>query len=211
MEGAVNGSWRVGSAPWAGHCPHPTNAASNTSAAWRSCAAVTWLEIPVLIFGEAWRSNCWAALGFGTSPSHVDRPAHTGRPAHVTRGARDVDRAEQGHRPPVHHGQFILSCLAYPTTLDKSVTEPVVSDIPTLVYLGQLDTQTPVSWGREVAKGLSDATVVEWANQGHIAATHDDKSCAGDIAAAFLDDPSTPPDLSCAASDAYKVQFVLPE
>jgi hypothetical protein len=107
--------------------------------------------------------------------------------------------------------QFILSCLAYPTTLDKSVTEPVVSDILTLVYLGQLDTQTPVSWGREVAKGLSDATVVEWTNQGHIAATHDDKTCAGDIAAAFLDDPSTAPDLSCAVSDAYKVQFVLPQ
>ena len=91
------------------------------------------------------------------------------------------------------NGQFLAPCLAYPTTLDKSVTEPVVSDIPTLVYLGQLDTETPVSWGREVAKGLSDATVVEWANQGHVAATHDDKTCAGDIAAAFLDDPSTAP------------------
>ncbi len=50
---------------------------------------------------------------------------------------------------------FIASCLSYPTTLDRSVTEPVVSDIPALIYLGQLDNQTPVTWGREVAKTLS--------------------------------------------------------
>lgn len=107
--------------------------------------------------------------------------------------------------------QFLAMCLAYPTPLDRSVTEPVVSDIPTLVYLGHLDNETPITWGRAVAEGLSRSTVVEWRNQGHIAAAHDQHFCAGDIAAAFLDDPTREPNLTCAQSDAYKLKFALPE
>ncbi len=53
--------------------------------------------------------------------------------------------------------------------------------------------------------------MVEWQNQGHIAAAHDPQFCAGDIAAAFLDNPDREPDLTCAQSDAYKLKFVLPE
>jgi hypothetical protein len=112
--------------------------------------------------------------------------------------------------PMVFNEETIATCLSYPTTLDRSVIEPVVSDIPALIYLGQIDTQTPVSWGRSVAKGLSNSLVVEWNNMGHIAATHDQKGCAGDIAAAFLDDPTREPNLTCAQSDAYKLKFVLP-
>jgi hypothetical protein len=61
-----------------------------------------------------------------------------------------------------------------------------------------------------VAEGLSRSTVVEWKNQGHIAVAHDPQFCAGDIAAAFLDNPSRKLDLTCAQSDAYKLKFVLP-
>jgi pimeloyl-ACP methyl ester carboxylesterase len=106
--------------------------------------------------------------------------------------------------------QTLLTCLTYPTALDESVTEPVVSDIPALLYLGPLDNETPVSWGREVAKGLSRSTVVEWDNQGHVAAAKDPEYCPGDIAAAFLGDPASEPDLSCAEADEYTLQFVLP-
>jgi pimeloyl-ACP methyl ester carboxylesterase len=106
--------------------------------------------------------------------------------------------------------QFLASCLSYPTPLDISVTEPVSSDIPTLVYVGHLDNETPITWGRSVAEGLSRSTVVEWKNQGHIAVAHDPQFCAGDIAAAFLDNPSRKLDLTCAQSDAYKLKFVLP-
>jgi hypothetical protein len=105
--------------------------------------------------------------------------------------------------------QTLLTCLSYPTALDRSVTEPVVSDIPALLYLGPLDNETPVGWGREVAKGLSRSTVMEWANQGHVAAAKDPKYCVGDIAAAFLADPASAPDLDCAQSEEYKLQFVL--
>jgi pimeloyl-ACP methyl ester carboxylesterase len=105
----------------------------------------------------------------------------------------------------------LASCVSYPSPLDRSVTDPVVSDIPALLFLGQLDNETPVTWGRSVAEGLSRSTVVEWGNQGHIAAAHDQQLCAGGIAAAFLDDPSRVPDLTCAQSDAYKIKFALPE
>jgi pimeloyl-ACP methyl ester carboxylesterase len=106
--------------------------------------------------------------------------------------------------------QILLTCLSYPTALDRSVTEPVVSDIPTLLYLGPLDNETPVNWGREVAKGLSRSTVVEWKNQGHVAAAKDPKYCVGDIAAGFLADPGKAPDVTCSKADDYKLNFVLP-
>ena len=113
--------------------------------------------------------------------------------------------------PFIYNEQFLASCVAFPSALDRSVTEPVVSDVPALMYLGQLDTQTPITWGREVARTLGDVTVVEWPNQGHIAITHDQAICAGAIAAAFLADPTAELDTSCAASDGYKVKFALPQ
>ena len=103
----------------------------------------------------------------------------------------------------------LASCVAYPTTLDRSVTDPVVSDIPALVYVSALDNETPAAWGREVAKTLSRSTVVEWHNMGHVAAAHDPRFCAGDIAAAFLKDPTTQPDLACAQTDDYQLSFTL--
>jgi pimeloyl-ACP methyl ester carboxylesterase len=111
--------------------------------------------------------------------------------------------------PMAVNKQSLLSCLSYPTALDPSVAEPVVSDIPALVFVGHLDVETPISWGRDVATRLSRSTVVAWENQGHIAAAHDQQLCAGGIAAGFLDDPSRDPDLTCAQSDDYTIDFAL--
>jgi pimeloyl-ACP methyl ester carboxylesterase len=105
----------------------------------------------------------------------------------------------------------LASCVAYPTTLDRSVIEPVKSDIPTLLFLGALDNETPIDWGRSVAKDLGKATVVEWKNLGHIATAHDPKLCPGAIAADFLADPSKALALACMQADDYKIDFVLPE
>jgi pimeloyl-ACP methyl ester carboxylesterase len=103
----------------------------------------------------------------------------------------------------------LASCVAYPTTLDRSVIDPVVSDIPTLLFLEALDNETPTAWGRSVAEGLSKSQVVEWNNMGHIAAAHDSKLCAGGIASDFLSDPSKAPDLACSKADDYKINFAL--
>jgi hypothetical protein len=102
----------------------------------------------------------------------------------------------------------LASCVAYPTTLDRSVVEPVTSEIPTLLFLSALDNETPIDWGRSVAEGLGKATVVEWKNLGHIAAAHDDKLCPGGSASEFLSDPSKAPDLTCAQGPEYSINFV---
>jgi pimeloyl-ACP methyl ester carboxylesterase len=105
--------------------------------------------------------------------------------------------------------QTLASCLAYPTVLDSSVTEPVVSDIPTLLFVGSLDNETPVRWGSLVADGLSRHTLVEWKNMGHVAAAKDSAYCAGDLAAALMADPGSALDVSCTESPAYRLTFIV--
>lgn len=107
---------------------------------------------------------------------------------------------------------LIQQCAAFPSNLDASVTEPVVSDIPTLIYVEAIDTNTPMEWGSVVAEGLSNSYFVQWNNMGHVAFGHDvHDACAGDIAAAFLDNPAREPNVSCAQSERYQLDFVLPE
>ena len=111
--------------------------------------------------------------------------------------------------PMVFNEQILAGCVAYPSPLDRSVTQPVSSDIPTLIYAGALDNETPAAWAVIVAKGLSRSTLVTWKNTGHVAAAHDPKFCAGDVAAAFLTDPSSTPDLACTQAADYQIPFVL--
>jgi len=107
---------------------------------------------------------------------------------------------------------LIRQCAAFPSNLDASVTESVVSDIPALIFVESLDTNTPVEWGPVVAEGLSNSYYVEWPNMGHVAFAHDvHNACAGDIAAAFLDNPDQEPNVSCSQSESYQLDFVLPE
>ena len=49
--------------------------------------------------------------------------------------------------PMAFNEQVLLGCLPYPTTLDRSVIDPVVSDIPSLLFLGRLDKETPSRLG----------------------------------------------------------------
>lgn len=103
------------------------------------------------------------------------------------------------------------SCITYPKTLGESVISPVISNIPALIFNGRLDTQTPYSSGEYVHENLANSFLVSWDNMGHIAAGHDTANCVGDIAAAFFANPTREPNLSCSQSDAYKLQWMLPE
>jgi len=106
---------------------------------------------------------------------------------------------------------LIQSCEFYPKLLDESVAAPVMSDIPTLVFQSALDVQTPLSWAQDILANLNTGYYVEWPNAGHVIAGHDYLGCSGDIAAAFLDNPTREPNSGCAQSDAYTLKFVLPE
>lgn len=74
-------------------------------------------------------------------------------------------------------------------------SEPVQADIPTLVMAGEYDPITPPEWGRSAASHLTDVTFFEYPGVGHAAI--DGGDCPLDMAVAFLNDPTTPPDAGC--------------
>jgi pimeloyl-ACP methyl ester carboxylesterase len=86
-------------------------------------------------------------------------------------------------------------------------TEPVTSDIPTLVLAGTYDPITPPEWSRTAITNLSKTTFVEFPSLGHSVLSN--SPCAEHITAAFLDNPAIAPDLSCVA-EAPEPKFVLP-
>jgi pimeloyl-ACP methyl ester carboxylesterase len=76
--------------------------------------------------------------------------------------------------------------------------EPVRSDVPALLLGGQLDPITPPYHAERVASGLTSATVVIQAGRGHGIWFGD--NCIASLVEAFVSDPRTPLETSCAAS-----------
>jgi pimeloyl-ACP methyl ester carboxylesterase len=81
---------------------------------------------------------------------------------------------------------------------DPMVNEPVVSDVPALIFAGQFDPITPSAWGQLAAETLSNSYFYEFPAQGH--GVMDSDRCALEIGLQFLDDPTVPPDSSCIAN-----------
>jgi pimeloyl-ACP methyl ester carboxylesterase len=75
----------------------------------------------------------------------------------------------------------------------------VISDIPTLIYQGLIDTQTPASWGPSAAEGLANGKLVLVANSGHAVMTKTD--CAQSVSAHFFDHPDGELNKGCIASE----------
>ncbi len=82
----------------------------------------------------------------------------------------------------------------------------VVSDIPTLVFNGALDLQTPAEWGELAFETLANAQMVMFPGAGHGATRY--SACARDIAVAFVTYPEAEFDQSC-VKDLRRV-FALP-
>jgi pimeloyl-ACP methyl ester carboxylesterase len=80
---------------------------------------------------------------------------------------------------------------------DPTIDEPVVSDIPALVLVGEFDPVHPESAARSIARGLSNSTVVVVPGLGH--GTVFEADCPRQILASFLSDPSDAVDESCVA------------
>jgi pimeloyl-ACP methyl ester carboxylesterase len=83
----------------------------------------------------------------------------------------------------------------------------VVSDIPTLVVNGALDTATPPEWGLRAAETLSNATVVTIPMSGHVSGLFDD--CGKALVQSFILAPDTPLNTECI--EAARIRFVLPD
>jgi pimeloyl-ACP methyl ester carboxylesterase len=75
--------------------------------------------------------------------------------------------------------------------------EPVRSDLPALITVGEWDPRTPPSHARFLASGLSRSHVVIIPTQGHDAPQPD---CVYEISRAFFDAPERAPDMTCVAS-----------
>lgn len=90
---------------------------------------------------------------------------------------------------------------------DPSVTDPVHSEVPTLILAGRFDPITPPEWGRRAAAGLDRSYFREVPAAGHGVSL---EGCAGEIVDAFLDDPTTEPDPGC-VDQLGPPQWILPE
>ncbi len=79
-------------------------------------------------------------------------------------------------------------------------TVAVFSSIPTLVLSPTYDPYSSPTWGALTVETVSGSAFVELKGVGHIAI--DGSICAVEIAARFLDDPTTPPDNACALASS---------
>jgi pimeloyl-ACP methyl ester carboxylesterase len=92
--------------------------------------------------------------------------------------------------------QIMAICSVWPSgEADPIESEPVVSDIPTLILSGDWDIQTPPSWGGVVAEGLSNGTWVNAPMSGHGIIRY--SQCATNIATTFVAAPESTLNTSC--------------
>lgn len=92
-------------------------------------------------------------------------------------------------------GQFAV-CEVWPSGRAPAVEAlPVASDVPTLIFAGAYDLQTPVSWNKSAFVTLPNARFVEFPMSGHGVITF--SACADAVAAAFIADPTGALDSSC--------------
>ena len=87
--------------------------------------------------------------------------------------------------------------------------DPVISDIPSLIFEGAYDPVTPPSYGKQVAQNLSHSYYLEFPNQGHTPLFGDTTGCASSILQSFLTDPNHEPQQACMA-ELPSVNFVTP-
>ncbi|WP_210115106.1 alpha/beta hydrolase [Roseovarius aestuariivivens] len=104
---------------------------------------------------------------------------------------------------------YQISCEQLGLAADDYAPAPqgVVSDIPTLIVNGALDTATPPEWGLRAAETLSNATVVTITMSGHVSGIFN--ACGKALVQSFVLAPQTPLNTSCI--DDAKVRFVQPD
>jgi pimeloyl-ACP methyl ester carboxylesterase len=102
-----------------------------------------------------------------------------------------------------------LCKLWYVPELGPSADEPVISDIPTLLFSGDFDPVTPPPYADKVAETLSVHYKYIFPSNGHGAFFND--PCATSIASQFLNNPQKSPDATCLEEKPVAPVFVTPE
>jgi pimeloyl-ACP methyl ester carboxylesterase len=73
---------------------------------------------------------------------------------------------------------------------------PVKSDVPVLIFAGELDPSTPPQWGQSLLADLPNAQFILMPGRAHGASFN---GCAGRMTVAFINDPAKPLDTRCVA------------
>lgn len=103
--------------------------------------------------------------------------------------------------------QMFAACRAWQAPRGEMIeSQPVNSDLPTLVLAGSFDPITPPEWGLRAAKTLSNSYFYEFPNAAHGVFASGD--CAIGLIEAFLNNPSQAPDASCI--DEIEFEFYVP-
>jgi hypothetical protein len=98
-------------------------------------------------------------------------------------------------------------CEEWPSERAPAIeTQPVWSEIPTLILSGAYDNLTPVSWNKSAFETLPNGVFVLAPGAAHGVITY--SACADQIAQAFIADPAVSPDTSCLAD--LEPQWALP-
>ncbi|QDH72554.1 alpha/beta fold hydrolase [Brevundimonas sp. M20] len=88
-------------------------------------------------------------------------------------------------------------CAAWSVAASSAdANEPVLTDIPTLIFAGEFDPSTPPQWGRRLLTNMPKAHFVLMPGLSHGASFN---PCGGRMAFDFINDPATPPELACVA------------
>jgi pimeloyl-ACP methyl ester carboxylesterase len=84
---------------------------------------------------------------------------------------------------------------------DPIEAEPVHSDVPTLIFAGEYDPNTPPAFGQLAAETLPNSYYFEFHGFGHVVLFQQPApdACAMQLMAAFIEDPQHAPDGSCVA------------
>lgn len=91
---------------------------------------------------------------------------------------------------------------------DAIESQPVRSDIPTLVLAGEYDPITPPYYGKATAGTLSHSFFYTFPGMGHmVIGSH---ACPTNTALAFLDHPTSAPDTGCIAKMSESIFVVTP-
>jgi len=130
------------------------------------------------------------------------------------RGDSDAEEAGQGELAPrlkqagVKGARSMLEvCRDWNVELlPRSVLEPVLSDVPTLLLSGEFDPITPPEFAERVAEGLSRAQLVTFPGGTHGQAFGSD--CANGVIQRFLDAPAGATDAACSLQPPSA--FVVP-
>lgn len=158
-------------------------------------------QLDLIAIGQQLAVQCQEEVPFGT-------PEQVAQAAAADPLVRSYFEASPTTGPGIHE-----LCAAWGGEApDPAENAPVVSDVPALVFAGELDPITPPRWGEDVVAGFSAGTLVRFPSTGH--GSLPSHACAAEITAAFLADPDEAPDTECAGDvepPAFTAQEVAAE